>query len=78
VKILQRFQSKILRIITDAAWYVSNLILHKDLGIKTVKEEIEHYSIRFDQHANVSCRIYERESNAKIEEENPSRHNYII
>jgi hypothetical protein len=32
-KIIQRLQSKILRSITDAPWYVSNFTLHKDLRI---------------------------------------------
>jgi hypothetical protein len=30
-KIIQRFQSKVLRLITNAPWYVSNLNLHKKL-----------------------------------------------
>lgn len=40
IEILQRFQSKILRIIVNAPWYVSNETLHNDLRICTVKEEI--------------------------------------
>lgn len=40
LEILQRFQSKILRIITDAPWYMTNERLHHDLEIPTIKEEI--------------------------------------
>lgn len=39
-KILQAFQSKTLRLITNAPWFVSNRTLHKDLSIPYIKEEI--------------------------------------
>ena len=38
--ILQKAQSKILRMITNALWYVSNLTLHEDLKIPYVREVI--------------------------------------
>ena len=38
--ILQKAQSKILRVITNAPWYVSNLTLHEDLKISYVREVI--------------------------------------
>lgn len=41
IKIIQRQQSKILRTIVNAEWYVTNDNLHKDLGIKAVSEEIK-------------------------------------
>ena len=47
VDILQRFQSKTLRTIANAPWYVTNEILHHDLGIQTVKEEIARYSTKY-------------------------------
>jgi hypothetical protein len=40
IKILERFQSKVLRLIVDAPWYMSNSVICKDLQIPTVKEEI--------------------------------------
>lgn len=56
LEILQRFQSKILRMITDAPWYITNERLHRELGIKTVKEEIREkiktYKDRLKQHPN--------------------------
>jgi hypothetical protein len=33
ISIIQRSQSKILRMIVDAPWYVSSATLHADLGI---------------------------------------------
>jgi hypothetical protein len=42
-KVLQRFQSNVLRSITNAPWYVSNLTLHRDLQIRFVTEEIKKY-----------------------------------
>ena len=38
--IIQRCQSKILRAIVDAPWYVTNDMIHEDLGIPTVQEVI--------------------------------------
>ncbi|PNF14490.1 hypothetical protein B7P43_G16423 [Cryptotermes secundus] len=40
INIIQRSQSKILRMLVDAPWYVSNETLHKDLNLKFVKEII--------------------------------------
>jgi hypothetical protein len=42
VEILERFQSKSLRQIMDAPWYVSNTPIRRDLHMPTVKEEIRH------------------------------------
>ena len=47
IKILQRFQNKVLRSIVNAPWYVPNTILHTDLQITTVKEEITHFSTKY-------------------------------
>jgi hypothetical protein len=43
-EILERFQSKALRMIVDAPWYVPNTVIRRDLQIPTVKEEIRRYS----------------------------------
>lgn len=47
VDILQRYQSKMLRTIADAPWYVTNEILHRDLKIPTVKELIGSCSSKY-------------------------------
>jgi len=39
LEILERFQSKALRIITDARRYVPNTIIERDVQIPTVKQE---------------------------------------
>ena len=44
IEILQGFQSKILRSLIDAPWYVTNETIHRDLKIPTVKEEISKFS----------------------------------
>jgi hypothetical protein len=41
IEILEIFQSKTLRMITDAPWYVTNALLRRDLHIPSVKEEIQ-------------------------------------
>jgi len=56
LEILERFQSKALRIITDAPWYVPNTIIKHDLRIPTVKQEARtpsaNYQKRLDNHPN--------------------------
>jgi hypothetical protein len=56
IEIMEYFQSKALRIIMDAPWYVPNTIIGKDLQIPTVKHEINRYSYnhskRFSVHPN--------------------------
>lgn len=45
IDIIQRCQSKILRQIIDAPWYVTNHTLHTDLQVPTVQEEIRKKAI---------------------------------
>lgn len=47
IEILQRFQNKVLRAIVNAPWYVPNRLLHADLGISTVREEITNNSLKY-------------------------------
>jgi hypothetical protein len=49
IEIVERFQSKVLRLIVDAPWFVSNSVIPNDLQIPTVKEEI----CRFSSYYNV-------------------------
>jgi hypothetical protein len=37
LSVIQKSQSKILKMIVDAPWYVSNATLHADLGISSTK-----------------------------------------
>jgi hypothetical protein len=46
-QILEHFQSKTLRMIVDAPWYVPNTFTRRDLQIPTVKEEIRRYSSQY-------------------------------
>jgi len=48
-QIIQRLQSKILRSITNAPWYVSNYTLHNDLHIPFVAMEINRFSLLYHQ-----------------------------
>jgi hypothetical protein len=51
-EILEHFQSKTLRIITDAPWHIPNETIRKDLQIPTVKEDISRHSIQYRTHPN--------------------------
>ena len=56
IEILQRFQSKTLRSLINAPWYVTNETIHRDLKIPTVKDEIyksrSRYNSRVNNHHN--------------------------
>jgi hypothetical protein len=56
IEILERFQSKVLRLIVNAPGYVSNSVIRKELRIPSVKEEISrfssNYDVRFSVHPN--------------------------
>jgi len=56
LEILERLQSKALRIITDAPRYVPNTIIKRDLQIPTAKQEARtlnaNYRRRLDNHPN--------------------------
>jgi hypothetical protein len=47
IEILERFQSKVLRMIVDAPWYVPNSLIRRDLRCPSVKEEIRRYSSHY-------------------------------
>ena len=49
LEILERFQSKVLRIITGAPWYVPNTVLKSDLQVPTVRQEVKNYSATYRQ-----------------------------
>jgi hypothetical protein len=46
IAVIQRCQSNILRAIVNAPWYVTNDMIHKDLGMPTVQEVIHERSIK--------------------------------
>jgi hypothetical protein len=45
--IFYSIQGKVLRMITDAPWYVPNMVLSQDLQITSVKEEIHRFSTQY-------------------------------
>jgi hypothetical protein len=56
ITILERFQSKVLRLIVNAPWYMPNSVIRKDLRIPSVKKEISrfssHYAVCLRAHPN--------------------------
>jgi len=44
IEILQRFQNKVLRTIVNTPCYIPNKLLHTDLQIPTIREEITKFS----------------------------------
>ena len=56
IGMIERFQSKVLRMVTNAPWYVPNDIISTDLNMPSVKEEIflysKKYQARLSKHPN--------------------------
>jgi hypothetical protein len=53
IDILESFQSKVLRIITDAPWYVSNAVIKHDLQVPSVRQEVRTHSVTY--HTRLNC-----------------------
>ncbi|GBN15348.1 hypothetical protein AVEN_33192-1 [Araneus ventricosus] len=70
-KKIQVIQKKLLRIITNALWYIRNDVIHSDLNIETVDESITHLSRKFFigtiNHNNdlIACQISFTSNNGK-------------
>jgi hypothetical protein len=47
IDILERFQSKVLRIITDAPWYVPSAVIKHDLQVPSVRQEVRTFSVTY-------------------------------
>jgi hypothetical protein len=47
IKILQRYQNKVLRATVNAPRYISDKVLHKDLKVPTIREEITKLNIKY-------------------------------
>jgi hypothetical protein len=47
IQISERFQSKALRMIVDAPWYVPNTLIRRDLHCPTITEEIRRFSSHY-------------------------------
>jgi len=67
IDIIQRSQSKILRIITGALWYIRNENIHRDLGKPPVKDDIsKQRAVNYKKltlHPNNHARNLKRDSN---------------
>ena len=49
IQIIQRFQNKVLRIITNAPWYIRNDRISSDLNNPLVIDEVRRYSFNYMQ-----------------------------
>jgi hypothetical protein len=77
IEILERFQPKVLCMIMDLPWYVSNTIIQRDLQIPTVKAEIHRYSsqysARLSAHPNVlTVNLTELPDNRRLRRQLPN------
>jgi hypothetical protein len=81
-EILERFQSKVLRMAVDSPWYVSNTVIRRDLQTQAVKEEIRHYSSQYsarltshtnDQAVNLMAQTDNRRLRKNLPNDLPTR-----
>lgn len=77
IEILQRFQSKILRLITKAPYYVTNDTIHRDLQMPTVREEVRkhavNYKARLNKHPNhLVANLMQRREGRRLAKITPS------
>jgi len=43
---LERFQSKALRMLTNAPWFVPNAIIRNDLSVTTIRQEVKKKTLQ--------------------------------
>lgn len=59
IRIIQRFQNKVLRNMVNAPWYIRSQDIHRDLGIPMVADEIKKFAskheVRLHQHVNTEA-----------------------
>jgi hypothetical protein len=48
IKIVESFQSKALRLTTDAPWYVPNAIILRDIQVSSVKQKILRFGAQYN------------------------------
>jgi hypothetical protein len=46
IEILQRYQNKVLGATVNTPWYISNKVLHADIKVLTIREEITKFSVK--------------------------------
>ena len=70
IEILQRYQSKTIRLILDAPWFITNDNIHKDLRISKVKSEINKFSRKYidrlSNHSDYFMILDEREEIVRL------------
>ena len=76
IETLQRLQNKILRMVTNAPWYVPNHMLHSDLQIPTIREEITrlstNYKAKIDVHPNkLTTSLFEKHGQGGLRRYSP-------
>jgi hypothetical protein len=47
IEILQRYQNKVIRAIVNFPWYISNKVLHTDLKVPIIREDITKFRVKY-------------------------------
>jgi hypothetical protein len=74
-EILQGYQNKVLRAKVNAPWYISNKVLHTDLKVPTIREEITKFSAKYRDkitHSNdLAFKLLEEEEHRRMKRFKP-------
>jgi hypothetical protein len=71
IEILQRYQNKVLRAVINAPWFISNKVIHTDLKVPKIREEITKFSVKYRD--KITTHPKELASTILEEEEGPTR-----
>jgi hypothetical protein len=76
IEILQRLQNKILRMPTNAPRYVPNHVIHTDIQIPTIREEITrlstNYKAKIEVHPNkLTTNLFEKKGQDRLRRYSP-------
>jgi hypothetical protein len=72
IEILERFQSKAVRMIVDAHWYMLNTVIWRNLQTPTVKEEMLHYSSQYGARWGLVVNLMEQPDNRRLRRHLPN------
>lgn len=67
---IERFQNKVLRDIANAPWYIRNDMLHRDLGVESIKDTMKRYASahqeRLQAHDNIEVQVHLLEESSLV------------
>jgi hypothetical protein len=70
IEILRKYENKVLRATVNSPWYISNKVIHADLKVPTIREEITKYTVKYRDKVTTDTNEL---ASTLLEEEEPRR-----